>query len=106
MRVRRCAGPPPQAFLLRAVAGYVTRILGIFGIAGSDGIGLGRDGDGAGAVAGEGAEPLLSAIAGFRTDVRSLAVAALREADNAAAVKALLKSLLAVSDRCVCARCL
>ena len=100
--VARRAGPPPQAFLLRQVAAYVTRILGVLGVAGGrDELGLGPDGaSSGGGAAGEGAAPVLDAFADFRTEVRSLAKAALNGAGGGGVADA-LKQLLAVSDRCV-----
>lgn len=85
--------------LLRKVAEYITRILRVFGIAGEDEIGLCREtGSGAaGAVAGEGAAPLLDAFADFRTAVRSAAKAGI---SDVAAAQASLKEVLAVCDRC------
>ncbi|BDA46365.1 Cysteine-tRNA ligase, cytoplasmic [Coccomyxa sp. Obi] len=91
-------GPPPQVRLLCKVAEYITKILRVFGIAGEDEIGLGREsGSGAAAaVAGEGAAPLLDAFADFRTAVRSAAKAGI---SDAAAAQASLKEVLAVCDR-------
>ena len=96
-----CAGPPPQAFLLRQVAGYVTRILSVFGIAGQDGLGMGHSGQGGGAAAaaGAGGQALLDAFSGFRNEVRGLAKAALKD-EGGPGVQEALKQLLAESDRC------
>ena len=95
-----CAGPPPQAFLLRQIAGYVTRILSVFGIAGQDGLGMGRGGgEGGGGAAAAGAQGLLDAFSGFRNEVRGLAKAALKD-EGGPGAKDALKQLLAESDRC------
>jgi cysteinyl-tRNA synthetase len=71
------SGPPAQAFLLRQVAGFVTRILSVLGVtaAAADNVGLGSsDGVGNG-TAGEDARvsAVLDAFCEFRDEVRKLA---------------------------------
>ena len=66
-------GGEPLALLLRRVAGYVTKILGIFGVVGPDEIGF----QGGGGAGGQSTEALISPFVGalvqFRDDVRGAA---------------------------------
>lgn len=67
-------GPPPQAFLLRQAAAYVTKILAAFGLAPAAGDALGMgDGGAAGAGADAKAAAVLDAFCAFRDGVRAAA---------------------------------
>ena len=67
------AAESPLALLMRRVAGYVTKILGIFGVVGPDELGF----QGGSAAGGQSAEALISPFVGalvqFRDDVRGVA---------------------------------
>jgi cysteinyl-tRNA synthetase len=70
------AGPPPQAFLLRACAAFATKVLSAMGLApaAADALGLGDGGGGGGGGAADGrAAGALDALAAFRDEVRALA---------------------------------
>ncbi|KAL4430549.1 hypothetical protein ABPG77_005789 [Micractinium sp. CCAP 211/92] len=68
------AGPAPQAFLLRAAAAYITRILSVFGLCSAPGDFLGFA-EAAAAAACGGTEVVLDAFSAFRDVVRGLAKA-------------------------------
>lgn len=59
------AGPGPQAFLLRAAAAYITRILSVFGLCTAPGDFLGFAEAAAGASCGS-TEAVLDALSAFR----------------------------------------